>query len=84
VNATPEAAVILLRAIADSGRDVGLKPAGGVRSTEDAGVYLDLCDRIMGEGWAGPEHFRIGASGVLTALLATLDGAEAAKPGGGY
>jgi deoxyribose-phosphate aldolase len=84
VNATPEAAELLLRAILDSGRDAGLKPAGGVRTTADAGVYLDLCDRMMGEGWATPAHFRIGASGVLAALIATLDGAEAPARGTGY
>jgi len=84
VNATPEAAAILLDAIRDSGRDVGLKPAGGVKTTADAALYLDLCDRMMGEGWATPARFRIGASGVLTALLATLDGAEAPAATGGY
>ena len=84
VNATPEAAEILLRAILASGRDVGLKPAGGVRTTADAATYLTLCDRLMGEGWATPARFRIGASGVLAALLATLDGAEAPAAGKGY
>jgi deoxyribose-phosphate aldolase len=84
VNATPEAAEILLQAIRDGGRDAGLKPAGGVRSTADAARYLELCDRVMGEGWATPARFRIGASGVLAALLATLDGAEAPEAGKGY
>jgi deoxyribose-phosphate aldolase len=84
VNATPEAAAILLEAIRDSGREVGLKPAGGVRTTADAAGYLDLCDRMMGEGWATPARFRIGASGVLTALLATLGGGEAPTGKGGY
>jgi deoxyribose-phosphate aldolase len=84
VNATPEAAAVLLEAIRGSGRDVGLKPAGGVKTTADAAVYLDLCDRAMGEGWATPARFRIGASGVLAALLATLDGAEAPAATGGY
>jgi deoxyribose-phosphate aldolase len=84
VNATPEAAAILLEAIRDSGRDVGLKPAGGVRTTADAAGYLELCDRMMGAGWATPERFRIGASGVLAALLATLDGAAAPAGHGGY
>jgi len=84
VNATLEAAEILLQAIRDSGRDVGLKPAGGVRTTVDAAAYLGLCDRMMGEGWATPARFRIGASGVLAALLATLDGAEAPAGQGGY
>jgi deoxyribose-phosphate aldolase len=84
VNATPEAARILLDAIRASGRPAGLKAAGGVRTTADAGVYLGLCDEIMGPGWATPARFRIGASGVLAALLATLDGsgAPAAEQGG--
>ena len=84
VNATPEAARILLEAIRASGRDVGLKPAGGVRTTADAGVYLGLCDAVMGPGWATPARFRIGASGVLTALLATLGGERSAVGGGDY
>lgn len=84
VNATPESARLLLEAIRASGRDAGLKPAGGVRTTADAGAYLGLCDDLMGPGWATPQHFRIGASGVLSALLATLDGAEAPAGQGGY
>lgn len=77
VNATPEAARILLHAIARRGGTVGFKPAGGVRSVADAGVYLGLCDEILGPGWAGPKRFRIGASGLLDALLATLGDADA-------
>jgi deoxyribose-phosphate aldolase len=52
VSATPEAAEIMLEAIKASGRPVGLKPSGGIRTVEDAGLYLDLADRIMGQGWA--------------------------------
>ncbi|HET9068564.1 MAG TPA: deoxyribose-phosphate aldolase [Amaricoccus sp.] len=84
VNATPEAAEILLLAIRAGGRDAGLKAAGGVKTTADAATYLALCDRIMGEGWATPARFRIGASGVLAALLATLDGAADPAATGGY
>ncbi len=84
INATPEAAEILLEAIRASRREAGLKAAGGVRSTADAGIYLALCDRVMGEGWATPAHFRIGASGLLEALIATLEGAEAPQEGRGY
>jgi deoxyribose-phosphate aldolase len=83
VNATPEAVEILLEVARGAGRPVGVKPAGGVRTTEDAAAYLALCDRIMGPDWATPATFRIGASGVLTALLATLDGGEA-EAGSGY
>jgi deoxyribose-phosphate aldolase len=84
VNATPEAAVILLETIARHGGTAGFKPSGGVRTTAEAGSYLALCDRILGPGWAGPKHFRIGASGLLDALLATLEGAESAGDDEGY
>ncbi|TPE53013.1 deoxyribose-phosphate aldolase [Amaricoccus solimangrovi] len=78
VNATPEAAEIMLGAIRDAGRPVGFKAAGGVRTTRDAAIYLDLAERVMGADWPVPERFRIGASGLLDALLATLDEGGAA------
>lgn len=83
VNATPEAARIMLTAIRDSGRPVGFKPAGGVRTVADAGAYLALAADILGPGWASPETFRFGASGLLGDILATLGGPAApAKPAG--
>lgn len=72
VSATPEAAEVMLNTIARRGGTVGFKASGGIRTTEQAGVYLALCDRILGAGWAGPRHFRIGASSLLDALLGTL------------
>ncbi|CAN5812282.1 deoxyribose-phosphate aldolase [soil metagenome] len=85
VNATLEAAALLLEVIRQAGRPVGLKPSGGVRSTEDALGYLRLADRVMGEGWAAPASFRIGASSLLAALLATLGGDDGLRGGsGGY
>ena len=84
LNATPEAAHIMLEAIAGSARPVGLKPAGGIRTVADAGEYLVLADRIMGPGWATPERFRLGASGVLDVILATLDGGATPKAGTAY
>jgi len=77
LNATPEAARILLEEIAAADRIVGLKVSGGVRSTDDAALYLDLCDEIMGPDWACPAVFRFGASSVLDALLESLDGSGA-------
>lgn len=84
VNATLESAEIMLEAIRDSGRDVGFKAAGGIRTTEDAKAYLELATRIMGEAWISPAHFRFGASGLLDALLATLDDGETKAPQDGY
>ena len=83
VNATPEAARIMLSVIADYGGDVGFKAAGGIRTVADAAVYLDMADEMLGPDWAGPETFRFGASGLLDSILATLEGREAAA-GSGY
>lgn len=76
VSATPEAAQTMMEAIKASGKPVGFKVAGGVRSVADAGIYLDMADQIMGPHWASPTTFRFGASGLLDALLATLDGKD--------
>ena len=72
VNATPEAARIMLEAIRDSGKDVGFKAAGGVRNAEDAAIYLDMAREIMGDTWVSADHFRFGASSLLASLLKTL------------
>lgn len=72
VNATPEAAKIMLEAIRDSGRNVGFKAAGGVRNAEDAADYLRLAGDILGDDWVNADHFRFGASSLLGSLLATL------------
>jgi deoxyribose-phosphate aldolase len=72
VSATPEAAEIVLEAIAVSGRSVGFKASGGIRTVDDARTYLELADSIMGPDWAGPATFRLGASSLLDALEAAL------------
>ncbi len=84
VNATPEAARIMLEEIGDCGRPAAFKPAGGVRSVTDAGIYLGIADEIMGPEWATPETFRFGASGLLKDILAVLDGKEGAENTAAY
>ena len=58
-------------------RDLGFKAAGGVRTVQDAMVYLDLARDIMGADWVKPATFRFGASGLLNNLLATLSDVDA-------
>jgi deoxyribose-phosphate aldolase len=72
VSATLEAAEIVLEAIAVSGRPVGFKASGGIRTVDDARAYLALADSIMGPDWATPATFRFGASSLLDALEAAL------------
>ncbi|GGB57567.1 deoxyribose-phosphate aldolase [Roseibium aquae] len=86
VNATLEAAEVMLTAIEearrDHRRDVGFKPAGGIKTIADAQAYLDLADRIMGSNWVSAATFRFGASGLLDALVGTIEGTQtAAKEG---
>ena len=71
-GASLEAARAMLDAVASSGRPVGLKPSGGIRTYDEAMAYIDLADSVMGDGWATPATFRFGASGLLDALLAEL------------
>ncbi len=82
INATPAFAEIMIQAIADSGKNVGFKPAGGIKSTEDTSTYLAIADRIMGPQWANNETFRFGASSVLDDLLSALRGGNAIKSDG--
>ncbi|SCZ10439.1 deoxyribose-phosphate aldolase [Microvirga guangxiensis] len=84
VSATPEAAEIMLNAIKASGRNVGLKPSGGIRTVADAKLYLDLADRIMGAGWATPQTFRIGASSVYDTLVDAIEGRAGQAATGAY
>lgn len=84
VNATPEAAEIMLTVIKDMGveKTVGFKPAGGVRTAEDAKQFLDMADRLLGADWADNMHYRFGASSLLANLLHTLGEGEKAAEGG--
>ncbi|WP_199530321.1 deoxyribose-phosphate aldolase [Pseudoalteromonas sp. bablab_jr010] len=73
VNATLAATDIMLSTIKASGKKVGFKAAGGVRTVTDAAEYLALAESIMGEAYLQPELFRFGASGLLKDVYATLN-----------
>lgn len=72
VNATLDAARIMLEAIKGSGRDVSFKPAGGIRTAEEAREHLQLAEEIMGKEWVSADHYRFGASSLLGNLLIDL------------
>ena len=83
-GASLDAARVMLEEIRASGRPVGLKPSGGVRTLADGKAYLDLAAGIMGPDWATPQTFRIGASGILSDLLAHAGAGGEAGAGEGY
>ena len=80
VSATPEAVYAMCRAIRDfqvhTGRAVGIKPAGGIVEVEDAVKYYSMIIGLLGDEWASPDRFRIGASRLANNLLTRLNGQE--------
>ena len=76
VNATLEAARIMLNVIKEKNPNVGFKAAGGVKDAQTAKAYLDLAREILGDDWVSPAHFRFGASSLLNNLLAELELSE--------
>ncbi len=71
--ATPPVALVMLAAVRDfeqaTGRRVGVKVAGGIRTAKDAIRYLVLVNEVAGPAWLTPQLFRIGASTLLNDLL---------------
>ncbi len=73
VNATLPHALVMLEAVRDfaetSGELVGVKVAGGIRTSKDALRYLVVVNETVGERWLSPDLFRFGASSLLNDLL---------------
>jgi len=71
--ASPPVALVMLEAIRDvyeeTGRMVGMKPAGGVRTAKQAIQHLVLVHETLGPDWLTPELYRIGASSLLNDVL---------------
>lgn len=59
-----------------TGRMVGFKPAGGVRTPEEAVSYYCIVKEVLGEQWLTNEYFRIGVSGLANNLLSAIWGTE--------
>ena len=54
---------------AETGRRVGMKPAGGIRHARQAIQYLCVVNETLGREWLTPELFRFGASSLLNDVL---------------
>jgi deoxyribose-phosphate aldolase len=71
--ATLPVTLVMLEAVRDfqaaTGRMVGVKPAGGIRTSKDAIKYLVLVNEVAGPDWLTPSLFRLGASSLLNDLL---------------
>lgn len=84
VSATPDTVAAMLAVIAGERRSIGIKPSGGISTTDDAEAYLQLAEEAMGAGWVTPRTFRFGASGLLTALVEAAGGEDAAARAFGH
>jgi deoxyribose-phosphate aldolase len=73
VNATLPITLLMLQAVRDwdeeHGVQIGVKPAGGIRTAKDAIKYLVVVKEVAGEKWLSPQYFRFGASSLLNDVL---------------
>jgi deoxyribose-phosphate aldolase len=71
--ATLPVTMVMLEAVRDyreaTGTQIGVKPAGGIRSTKDAIKHLVVVNEVAGPDWLDPDWFRFGASTLLNDLL---------------
>ncbi len=71
--ATLPVTLVMLEAVRDfraqTGRQVGVKAAGGIRVAKDAVRYLVVVNETCGDDWLHPDYFRFGASSLLNDLL---------------
>ena len=71
--ATLPVTMVMLEAVRDfreaTGQMVGVKPAGGIRTSKDAIKYLVMVNEVVGSDWLDPAWFRFGASTLLNDLL---------------
>ena len=72
-SATPRAAIIMIDTIKEyyemTGKKVGFKPAGGMKTIDDAITYLMLAENILGKEWIQPMLFRLGTSRLADKII---------------
>ena len=75
--ATLPVSLVMMEAIRDfhreTGRSVGFKPAGGIRTSKQAIAYLVVLWETLGQDWMTPDRFRLGASSLLNDVLMQID-----------
>lgn len=78
--ATPEAVFVMCQAIKEyyeqTGIQIGLKPAGGMKTVEDALTYYTIVKEVLGEKWLNNTMLRLGTSSLANKLLSEIVGEE--------
>lgn len=79
-GASLEAAYVMCQCIREyyekTGRRVGFKAAGGVRTTQEAVEYYAIVKNVLGDEWLNQDLFRIGASSLANNLLSSMAGED--------
>jgi len=79
--------LVMLEAIRDfhaqTGRAVGMKPAGGIRTSREAIAYLTVLYETLGPDWMTPDRFRFGASTLLNDVLMQIRRERTGRYSGG-
>ena len=79
-GASLEAAYVMCSVIKEhfdaTGKMIGFKCSGGIRTTEEAVKYYTIVKEVLGEQWLSNEYFRIGASSLANSLLSDILGSE--------
>lgn len=78
--ATPEAAFVMCQAIKEyydkTGIQIGFKPAGGMKTVEDALTYYTIVKEVLGEKWLTNQWLRLGTSSLANKLLSDIEGKD--------
>jgi deoxyribose-phosphate aldolase len=86
--ATLPVTLVMLEAIRDcwlrTGRAVGMKPAGGIRTAKQALHYLVMVKETLGDAWLTPDRFRLGASTLANDILRQVDRLKTGRYAAGY
>lgn len=73
IGATPQAVITMCEVIKahalKTGKKVGIKPSGGIRTLHEATIYYNIVKVILGDEWLNPDYFRIGASSLYDNLI---------------
>lgn len=73
INATLESVCVMLLAIKESGKKIGIKPSGGIPYGDMAVNYLRLTENILGKEWLTPPLFRFGASRLADNIFSEME-----------
>ena len=80
VGATPEAAYVMCEAIKEyydkTGILIGFKPAGGMKTVDDALTYYTIVKQVLGDKWLNNRLFRLGTSSLANLLLNDITGKD--------